>query len=61
MSCRPRRPPRDAARAALAAVRASRSRAPAGAVSAVLTKKDADIDALLKDAQSKIDGILARG
>ncbi|OON78023.1 ABC transporter substrate-binding protein [Streptomyces tsukubensis] len=30
-------------------------------VSAVLTKKDADIDALLKDAQSKIDGILARG
>ncbi|MFE6702401.1 ABC transporter substrate-binding protein [Streptomyces sp. NPDC057718] len=32
-----------------------------GAVSAVLTKKDADIDALLKDAQSKIDGILARG
>lgn len=32
-----------------------------GAVSAVLTKKDTDIDALLKDAQSKIDGILARG
>ncbi|MFC8703384.1 ABC transporter substrate-binding protein [Streptomyces anulatus] len=32
-----------------------------GAVSAVLTKKDADIDALLNDAQSKIDGILARG
>ncbi|MFJ6443557.1 ABC transporter substrate-binding protein [Streptomyces sp. NPDC091649] len=32
-----------------------------GAVSAVLTKKDADIDSLLKDAQSKIDGILARG
>lgn len=32
-----------------------------GAVSAVLTKKDADIDTLLKDAQSKIDGILARG
>lgn len=32
-----------------------------GAVSAVLTKRDADIDALLKDAQSKIDGILARG
>lgn len=32
-----------------------------GAVSAVLTKKDADVDALLKDAQSKIDGILARG
>ncbi|MEV0141524.1 ABC transporter substrate-binding protein [Streptomyces globisporus] len=32
-----------------------------GAVSAVLTKEDADIDALLKDAQSKIDGILARG
>lgn len=32
-----------------------------GAVSAVLTKKDADIDGLLKDAQTKIDGILARG
>ncbi|MEV0036173.1 ABC transporter substrate-binding protein [Streptomyces sp. NPDC056909] len=32
-----------------------------GAVSAVLTKKDADIDGLLKDAQSKIDGILSRG
>ncbi|PWS46474.1 sugar ABC transporter substrate-binding protein [Streptomyces sp. ZEA17I] len=32
-----------------------------GAVSAVLTKKDADIDRLLKDAQSKIDGILSRG
>ncbi|MFE0100784.1 ABC transporter substrate-binding protein [Streptomyces sp. NPDC059009] len=32
-----------------------------GAVSAVLTKKDADIDQLLEDAQSKIDGILARG
>ncbi|MEU7484200.1 extracellular solute-binding protein [Streptomyces sp. NPDC042319] len=32
-----------------------------GAVSAVLTKEDADIDRLLKDAQSKIDGILARG
>ncbi|MFH8377837.1 sugar ABC transporter substrate-binding protein [Streptomyces cyaneofuscatus] len=32
-----------------------------GAVSAVLTKKDADIDQLLKDAQSKIDGILTRG
>ncbi|MFJ9623913.1 ABC transporter substrate-binding protein [Streptomyces sp. NPDC101181] len=32
-----------------------------GAVSAVLTKKDADIDQLLKDAQAKIDGILARG
>ncbi|MFJ8000452.1 ABC transporter substrate-binding protein [Streptomyces sp. NPDC096310] len=32
-----------------------------GAVSAVLTKKDADIDRLLQDAQSKIDGILARG
>ncbi|MDX3851957.1 ABC transporter substrate-binding protein [Streptomyces sp. AK02-01A] len=32
-----------------------------GAVSSVLTKKDADIDNLLKDAQSKIDGILARG
>ncbi|MFJ2650810.1 ABC transporter substrate-binding protein [Streptomyces sp. NPDC087420] len=32
-----------------------------GAVSAVLTKKDANIDNLLKDAQSKIDGILSRG
>ncbi|MFJ4970580.1 ABC transporter substrate-binding protein [Streptomyces sp. NPDC088755] len=32
-----------------------------GAVSAVLTKKDADIDRLLKDAQAKIDGILTRG
>ncbi|MGW4608087.1 ABC transporter substrate-binding protein [Streptomyces sp. NPDC004532] len=32
-----------------------------GAVSAVLTKKDADIDQLLKDASGKIDGILARG
>ncbi|MFF2524978.1 extracellular solute-binding protein [Streptomyces liangshanensis] len=32
-----------------------------GAVSAVLTKKDANVDSLLKDAQSKIDGILARG
>ncbi|MEU6736977.1 sugar ABC transporter substrate-binding protein [Streptomyces physcomitrii] len=32
-----------------------------GAVSAVLTKEDADIDRLLKDAASKIDGILARG
>ncbi|MFE3849977.1 ABC transporter substrate-binding protein [Streptomyces griseorubiginosus] len=32
-----------------------------GAVSAVLTKKDADIDQLLKDASTKIDGILARG
>ncbi|MBE8474684.1 ABC transporter substrate-binding protein [Streptomyces justiciae] len=32
-----------------------------GVVSAVLTKKDADIDQLLKDAGSKIDGILARG
>ncbi|WP_433394956.1 ABC transporter substrate-binding protein [Streptomyces sp. CA-146814] len=32
-----------------------------GAVSAVLTKKDTDIDQLLKDAQSKIDGILTRG
>ncbi|MGW7516484.1 ABC transporter substrate-binding protein [Streptomyces sp. NPDC054796] len=32
-----------------------------GAVSAVLTKKDADIDALLKEADSKIDGVLARG
>ncbi|WP_055494098.1 ABC transporter substrate-binding protein [Streptomyces sp. TP-A0356] len=31
------------------------------AVSAVLTKKDADIDRLLKDASGKIDGILARG
>ncbi len=30
-------------------------------VSAVLTKKDADIDQLLKDAQVKIDGILTRG
>ncbi|MFF4272036.1 ABC transporter substrate-binding protein [Streptomyces sp. NPDC001536] len=32
-----------------------------GAVSAVLTKEDADIDQLLKDASAKIDGILARG
>ncbi|MGW3666748.1 extracellular solute-binding protein [Streptomyces sp. NPDC005141] len=32
-----------------------------GAVSAVLTKKDADIDQLLKDASGKIDSILARG
>jgi multiple sugar transport system substrate-binding protein len=32
-----------------------------GAVSAVLTKKDADIDQLLKDASGKIDNILARG
>jgi multiple sugar transport system substrate-binding protein len=32
-----------------------------GAVSSVLTRKDADIDRLLADAQSKIDGILARG
>ncbi|MDN3053668.1 extracellular solute-binding protein [Streptomyces sp. SRF1] len=32
-----------------------------GAVSAVLTKKDADIDKLLKDASGKIDSILARG
>ncbi|NUP20316.1 MAG: sugar ABC transporter substrate-binding protein [Streptomyces sp.] len=32
-----------------------------GVVSAVLTKKDADIDQLLKDASSKVDGILARG
>ncbi|RDG40063.1 ABC transporter substrate-binding protein [Streptomyces corynorhini] len=32
-----------------------------GAVSAVLTRKDADIDQLLKDAGTKIDGILARG
>ncbi|WP_327293933.1 MULTISPECIES: extracellular solute-binding protein [unclassified Streptomyces] len=31
------------------------------AVSAVLTKQDADIDQLLKDASGKIDGILARG
>ncbi|MEV8038303.1 ABC transporter substrate-binding protein [Streptomyces sp. NPDC002742] len=31
------------------------------AVSAVLTKKDADIDQLLKDASGKIDSILARG
>ncbi|MFI1336339.1 ABC transporter substrate-binding protein [Streptomyces sp. NPDC020845] len=31
-----------------------------GAVSAVLTKKDADIDALLDDASGKIDSILAR-
>ncbi|MFJ5058672.1 ABC transporter substrate-binding protein [Streptomyces nigra] len=32
-----------------------------GVVSAVLTKKDADIDQLLKDASGKIDGILDRG
>ncbi|RFU84427.1 extracellular solute-binding protein [Streptomyces triticagri] len=32
-----------------------------GAVSAVLTKQDADIDKLLKEASGKIDGILARG
>ncbi|MEU2737836.1 extracellular solute-binding protein [Streptomyces sp. NPDC007095] len=32
-----------------------------GAVSAVLTKKDANIDQLLKDASGKIDSILARG
>nr|WSZ98895.1 extracellular solute-binding protein [Streptomyces sp. NBC_00857] len=32
-----------------------------GAVSSVLTRRDADIDRLLADAQSKIDGILARG
>jgi multiple sugar transport system substrate-binding protein len=32
-----------------------------GVVSAVLTKQDADIDRLLKDASGKIDGILARG
>jgi multiple sugar transport system substrate-binding protein len=32
-----------------------------GTVSAVLTKKDADIDQLLKDASGKIDSILARG
>ncbi|MGO4429943.1 sugar ABC transporter substrate-binding protein, partial [Streptomyces sp. MCAF7] len=31
-----------------------------GAVSAVLTKKDADIDALLDGASGKIDSILAR-
>ncbi|MEU6809835.1 extracellular solute-binding protein [Streptomyces sp. NPDC046831] len=31
-----------------------------GVVSAVLTKEDADIDRLLKDASRKIDGILAR-
>ncbi|MEU6604267.1 sugar ABC transporter substrate-binding protein [Streptomyces shenzhenensis] len=31
-----------------------------GVVSAVLTKKDANIDQLLKDASGKIDGILAR-
>ncbi|MGV9428854.1 ABC transporter substrate-binding protein [Streptomyces sp. NPDC003656] len=31
-----------------------------GVVSAVLTKKDANIDQLLKEASSKIDGILAR-
>ena len=31
-----------------------------GTVSAVLTKKDADIDGLLKDASGKIDSILAR-
>ncbi|MEU0656543.1 sugar ABC transporter substrate-binding protein [Streptomyces albogriseolus] len=31
-----------------------------GVVSAVLTKEDADIDQLLKDASGKIDGILAR-
>ncbi|WP_431031898.1 extracellular solute-binding protein [Streptomyces sp. P6-2-1] len=30
-------------------------------VSSVLTKKDADIDKLLKDADTKINGILARG
>ena len=32
-----------------------------GTVSAVLTKQDADIDQLLKDANDKINGILARG
>ncbi|MEV7199597.1 ABC transporter substrate-binding protein [Streptomyces griseoluteus] len=32
-----------------------------GVVSAVLTKKDADVDQLLKDADGKIDSILARG
>lgn len=32
-----------------------------GAVSAVLTKKDADVDKLLSDASGKIDSILARG
>ncbi|MFJ7105552.1 ABC transporter substrate-binding protein [Streptomyces albogriseolus] len=31
-----------------------------GVVSAVLTKEDADLDQLLKDASGKIDGILAR-
>jgi len=31
------------------------------AVSAVLTKKDADVDKLLSDASGKIDSILARG
>ncbi|WP_037863212.1 ABC transporter substrate-binding protein [Streptomyces sp. NRRL S-340] len=31
-----------------------------GVVSAVLTKKDADVDQLLEDASGKIDGILAR-
>ncbi|MGW2924543.1 extracellular solute-binding protein [Streptomyces fungicidicus] len=31
-----------------------------GVVSAVLTKEDADIDRLLKDASGKIDGILSR-
>ncbi|MFF5856908.1 ABC transporter substrate-binding protein [Streptomyces sp. NPDC012751] len=31
-----------------------------GVVSAVLTKEDADVDQLLKDASDKIDGILAR-
>ncbi|MFE2809261.1 extracellular solute-binding protein [Streptomyces nigra] len=32
-----------------------------GVVSAILTKEDADIDQLLKDASGKIDGILDRG
>jgi multiple sugar transport system substrate-binding protein len=32
-----------------------------GVVSAVLTNRHADIDRLLKDASSKIDGLLARG
>ncbi len=30
-------------------------------MSAVLTRKDADIDKLLADAESKANGILARG
>lgn len=32
-----------------------------GVVSAVLTKKDADIDHLLEEASGKIDSILSRG